>query len=218
MAVFAADTFTGADGTAIVGGGYTASDGGTWSEHPNELAGTACLSDANACRTSAAGLSMYIHSATPGGAEYDVELDVICKTAASPADVTGPAGRILTAARTYYFGNHSRAGATWELRKFVGGVNTLLGSSAGALTAGVTYHAKLEIRNAAKKLFVDGVELISSADNVIAGAGQAGFRQSSAGAAMTNSNGYHADSFVATDLTAGGAGTPYYYDRRRRAA
>lgn len=73
----------------------------------------------------------------------------------------------------------------WELEKEVAGAVTSLGTWNGDQTAGVYYTTKLEIRTAAKKVYVAGVERISSSDDSLTGnnfCGISGFLNTSASA------------------------------------
>jgi hypothetical protein len=102
-----------------------------------------------------------------------------------------------TTANTFYHVRFNHASSKWELFKFVAGVNTSLGTSAVfTYSVGETYNVKLQIRDAAKAVIVDGVEVVTSADNSIAGPGFAGIRWSSG---VTDSTGTHFDNYTVTD-------------------
>ena len=66
-------------------------------------------------------------------------------------------------------------GTSWTLHKKVAGVLTLLHSAAPVAH---TYPCtlKFEIRDATKKVYKDGVEVLTSADNVLTSAGRPGLR------------------------------------------
>jgi hypothetical protein len=86
------------------------------------------------------------------------------------------------------------------LFKTVAGVNTSLGTFNEALINGDERTIKLQIRDATKKVFIDGVERISSADNAITAAGRAGVRFSNALAGNMEM-----DNFDASDVAAAAA-------------
>lgn len=200
MAVFASDNFTDTAGTIL--DAHTPSGGGTWTEHSNYGSSEAVISDVNRLRGNVATASCYYHSGAPATAEYDVDLDVhvITDPAALHEHVVG---RINTGADTMY-GVRRNTSGQWQLYKIVTGTLTSLGTFSQTLTVGVSYRVKLEIRDAAKKVYIDGVERISSADNAITAAGKAGVRFN--GRVTSNSTDRHLDNFEASDP--GGGGSP----------
>jgi hypothetical protein len=80
-------------------------------------------------------------------------------------------------ADTMYYGGYSSGSGNWEIYKVVAGSYTSLGTYAQTLTPTTTYAVKFQIRNASKKLFIDGVERISSADNALATIGHRSARE-----------------------------------------
>lgn len=139
---------------------------------------------------------MYYSGGVPLGAEYDVlaDMTVVTQPAASYAEI---AGRISTSAETLYEGGWEQ-GNGWVLYKGIAGAYTNLGTSAFTPTNGVTYALKLVIRNAAKTLYVNGVQQLTSADNTIATAGRAGLDLHIA----SQTTGQHLDNFLARDPVA----------------
>ena len=133
-------------------------------------------------------------SGVPASAEYDIQANLGAATNEYP----GVIGRVSTSAVTFY---HVRKSATdaWDLYKFVSGSVTLLASWQGTYRDNAV---KLELRDAAKKVYIDGTERISSSDNVITDTGRAGVRFYSGG---SNSR---IDNFVATDATISASGSP----------
>jgi hypothetical protein len=87
------------------------------------------------------------------------------------------------------------------LLKVVAGAETNLGSHALTPVASETHTIKLQIRDAAKKVFVDTVERISSADNAITATGKAGVKWVGA---QTSTTTIHMDDFSVNDLAGGG--------------
>jgi len=126
--------------------------------------------------------------------EYDVT--AIYRYVSDTGSV-GIGGRCSTSAATYYYAYF--LSGQWVLVKSDAGSLTTLGTFATTLTAGTSYTVKLEIRNAAKKLYIDGVERISSTDNTITAAGRVAMR--SAGA-VTTSTGKHIWEVSGNDLIA----------------
>lgn len=178
------DTFTGTNGTALTA--HTADTGETWTKHPNSGTGSMTI-QSNALATGSTD-SFYYNSATPLTAEYDVQV-----TVQGAGYVGGPCGRINTAANTYYICAYYAGGANrWSLDKVVAGVTTNLGTHDGDAPTSAKV-VKLSITDATKKVFLDGVEIISSADNAITAAGKAGINGAG--------NGDTLDTFSATNMT-----------------
>lgn len=195
---FVVDSFTDADGTALAS--HTGETGATWTKHAS-YTGTYSIQSNRAYAGS--GTGAYYASGTPASAEYDVQATVVVVTLTD--NNQSICARIATGANTLYMARHNRAaGGTnnaWELYKIVAGTATLLGSYSQALSGGGSYTLLLEIRDAAKKVYIDGVERISSGDNAITAAGLAGVRSSVPASSTT---GMHLDDFSATDVAAAG--------------
>lgn len=188
MTTFATDTFTDTNGKALAS--HVPSDGGTWAVHPSY--GPSWDIQANRARPSGAG-ALY-HSGVPAGAEYDVQCDFI-NLGSSAIENPGICGRFDTAVNTMYHVRHNTS--DWQLYRFVSGSVTLLGSYGQILTPGQTYSCVFEIRNATKKIIINGVERVTTPDNTITNAGKVGFRASNSSGATT---GIHVDNFSAADL------------------
>jgi hypothetical protein len=182
------DTFTGADGTLL--SAHAGELGAAWTLHPS-YTGTLQLAG-NRLRATSTTATAYYASGVPSGAEYDVTA-TITRLSGSVNSI-GILGRMDTAANTFYMARYSPS--AWQLFKFVNGVSTQLGSAVSDSFPD-TRTVTLEIRDAAKKLFVDGVERISSPDNVITAAGRVGVRDSPS-VAPTDSTGFHLDNLVAS--------------------
>lgn len=198
MPTFVSDTFTAANGTNITA--RTGEVGATWTA--GFVAG-AFLIQGNRAYPSVAG-SVYA-SGTPATAEYTVECDY---TIVSATGSSGPAGRISTSANTYYYTYYDNAAGHWLLVKIVSGTITTLSQWVSAATTGQTYNVKLQLLNATKKVFIDGVERISSTDNAITAAGRAGMRTGAAGTSTTSK---HMDNFLAYDGTTPGPPPHWFY-------
>lgn len=186
---FVADNFTDTDGTLLQS--HTPSDGiGIWSRHGIS---TSNLDIHNNRVTPIAGECEYFRTTDPAGAEYDVEIDVYV---ASNAGYGGVLARVNSGSFEAYAAGYNAGSGNWYLWKVSsGGGFGILGTSPATLVVGQSYHIKLECRDAAKKMFVDGVELISTANNEITAAGKAGIFNGDG----TSTTGYHLDNFSASD-------------------
>jgi hypothetical protein len=196
------DSFTGTDGTLLQG--HVGETGATWTKHPNYPADLTLLTN----RVWGPQWGMYLASGIPSGAEYDVSATLTVKSNAGAIGVVGRAAASGT--DSLYLARYNAATGAWELVSCTSAC-TVLSSFAQTLTVGQTYALKLEIRNAQKKLYVDGVQRASSIDNGITAVGRAGIRQGPADS--TTTTGYHLDNFSvdmpsATDttITAGPSG------------
>jgi hypothetical protein len=178
---FVTDTFTDTDSTPL--GSHTGETGASWTEHGSYVLANDPFITGNKLRSNVDGeMALWYASGTPLSAEYDVECEITMVTLGL-ARKAGVAGRIAAGANTFYFAWYNDFGSSWELLKMVAGASTLLGTY--AVAAGLqTYTLKLEIRDATKKLFLDGVERISSSDNAIAAAGKAGVLSNAGGGAL----------------------------------
>jgi hypothetical protein len=194
MSIVVSCAFTGANGTTLES--YTPDVGGAFAKNTALPPNTAVLAN-NRLRPAGITAGFYYSSTTPVGAEYDVECDFYSVT---PGNDGGIAARVDPTAGTGYLAR-SQGGSVWDLYKVVAGTFTLLGSFTQALGYATNYHVKLQIRNATKKVFVDGVEVISSSDNSISATGHPGFWMSGAD---DNNAGVHFDNYTVDDLVAAG--------------
>lgn len=199
MSTVVLDSFTGTNGTLLTD--HSGETGATWANHPS-YTGTFQIAS-NRCRSTLADgtVNGAFASGTPATAEYDVSASIVIVAASNAGALAsaGLCGRMDESANTLYQASLTE-GTGWRLHKFVGGSATQLGSTVSqTLSNGQSYAVKLEIREASKKLFVGGVEKISSTDNAITATGKAGVR----GRWATDSGGYHYDAFTLTDLASG---------------
>lgn len=191
---FVNDTFTDTDGTTLVG--HTGETGATWTAHPSSAAGNWKV-QTNRVFPDASNVIRYASGVGPfATAEYDVT--AVLRTVTSAANAgQGFCGRMDTAADTFYMARYNVASGVYELFKRVASTFTSLGTfTAAAPGANSSATLVLGIRDATKKLFVSGVERISSADNAITAAGAVGVRS---GAAAATTTGQHFDSISATE-------------------
>lgn len=196
MAIIVADNFTDVAGTDLTA--HTADSGATYARHPAYSGNSAVISDANRARpVTASAQILHVASVAPTGAEYDVS-GVVVKL--SDSGHGGVAGRCHATDATFY-GAVADDSGLWRLYKAEAGSFTSLGTYSQSLTLGTGYTVKLELRNAAKKVYVDGVERISSADNAITAAGKFGPWFYSGGG--SNVTAFHLDSLTAEETATG---------------
>lgn len=186
---FMDDTFTDANST-LLENHAVGEIGATWTKHPNSLTGNGLIST-NRLWGDAADV-LYYASGVPASAEYDVDAIFFCYTVFGGSSVTA---RMDTAANSFYMIRPQ--GATWELQKRVTGTFTSLGTWVDTPAANDTRVSQFQVRDATKKLFVGGVEQISTTDNAVTGAGRIGFR---AGAVGTSASRWVIDRLTGTDL------------------
>lgn len=199
MATFVSDTFTDADSTSLES--HIGETGATWTRHPSYTAAANSLITGNRVRESdAANTATYYASGLPATAEYDVQATL--RKLDSRATFSRIIGRLSTSADTCYLANYRHDVEEFRLFRVEAGTFTQIGSFAQSLTIGQDYVVKLEIRDAAKKVYIDGVERISSSDNVVTAAGRAGIALIGD---ATGANGYHWDSFTAVDAAVASA-------------
>lgn len=175
MATFLSDTFTDTNGTALAS--HTGETGATWTKHGSYSSGAVQISGSARIRsTAASAISLYYASGSPASADYSVTANYRVYTSASdPFTLAGVAGRINTAANTYYvfFGAKNQS-TEWVLRKYVAGVSTDLDTYDATIAADTTYQIKLEMIGTSIKAYIDGVEVCSATDSAISAAGKAG--------------------------------------------
>lgn len=199
MATFTSDSFT-EGGSDVDLSAHTGEIGATWTEHASFTTGAITVDAANdRIYQSSAAASCYHSSGTPASADYYVEAELIHLSAADA--LIGVVGRVDTAANTMYIARYNEANTRWELRKFVAGVTSGLGTFTQSLSIGVTYTLRLDQVGSTIRLLVDGVERISVTDSAISAAGVAGVR---AGGASTSTTRQHLLSFLGVDTSGAG--------------
>lgn len=184
---FVEDSFTDTAATALES--HTGETGASWTKQSGSGME---ITAAGRVKPSAGSGTVYYASGVPGSAEYDVECDIFVVNA---SDYLGPAGRIATGAETFYLAQVEPSAGQIALYKASSGSYTSLGTFSQTFSASNTYAIKLEIRNATKKVYVNGVERISSANNDITDAGRVGLRSF-----VDSSVGLHMDNLVGTNV------------------
>jgi len=190
---FVFDTFTGMDGAEL--STHAGETGATWANVTVGSSGSMYISNANRLRSY--DHSLYCASGLPASAEYDVQADFVL-VGSSPG-YAGIAGRI-DPATGYHYRVYWDAGAqTLYLQKnsaTSGGTSILASYLPGTPASGSTHTIKLEIRNATKKVYYDGVLVMTSTDNELTGAGKAGIYF---GGTNTSTSGWNLDNFSASN-------------------
>lgn len=152
----------------------------------------------------------YTASPAPAGAEYDVEITIVNVDTSTSNRPWWLFGRYVDSSNYYGVGVRPTGLTDIDLRLRVGGVNSSLGTYNGGLSAGDVI--KLEIRDATKRVYINGVQQISSADNSITSVGLAGLGigrdpgNSFAGGNINTS--WTLDDYTVTDAPAGPTDLP----------
>lgn len=172
---FVEDAFTNSNGTAITAHLPTVA-GAKWAETLEGAGGGSCQIQSNKAElvyTEGSGdrFSLVRNRLTAETPAYYVQagLNVGNGTGVNALDV-GVTARMVDANNFYLAVLH--AGGLVELFKRVSGTYTSLGTFSSGSNTGTI---KLQVTDAAKKVFVDGTERISSSDNALTSAGAPGF-------------------------------------------
>jgi hypothetical protein len=189
---FLTDTFTDTEGTTLAS--HSGEVGATWAKVTG-ITGNAEIAS-NRVRGTSSTTALYYASGTPATAEYDITAVIRRQSDLGTVRIYG---RLSTTADTGY-GVRFNGGATnvWELQLIQAGTTTSLGTWAETFSNGEDRTVILEIRDATKKVYIDGVERISSADNTVTSAGRVGMRFF-AGSSPSDITAYHVASITAED-------------------
>src|SRR3990172_5345458 len=191
---FVTDSFTEASDTTLAS--HTGETGATWTLRSTLTATVRGSTDRLEKTEGTVGSVLYHASGTPAGVEYDVYANF------TAVDITkenqpGLTGRYSTSEATFYltgvYGTHN-----WDMWRVVAGSWTSIGSYTQTLVNGTTYAVHLQIRDAAKKLFINDIERISHSDNTITAANKAGLRFYMS--AANEQGGWAMDNFSAVDV------------------
>lgn len=194
MSLFLTDNFTGSNGTLLTA--HTSDSGHSWTQHPAFSTSVALITTNRMSPPDTANPHFAAYSnATPASTEYDVTVDVFVRASVTTSMFIG--GRFSTSAQTGYQLelNYASGDIGLVLYKANAGSLTSLGTySIVAPAVSSTITIKLEIRDAAKKVYVNGTERISSANNDITVAGSVVVGLDGGGSTVT---GMHFDSLTA---------------------
>lgn len=182
------DNFTDTNGTTLTS--HTPDSGGTWATGTSIM-----LINSNTLYASVTqGFSSWYHSSVPAGVDQDIQaaFGVPHSSAVGP----GIGGRVSSDNNNGYFLDHRNG--TWQLWERVGGAApTSIGTYSGDVPTSEKT-GKLEIRDATKKVFVDGVERISSVNNGVTAKGYFGIHAYYSDTATTR----YIDTYFAQDAAA----------------
>jgi hypothetical protein len=192
QAQFVSDSFTGTEATDL--SSHTGETGATWTKY-SAYSGNISISNANRIRSY--DNSLYYASGSPASAEYDVQADFVL--VGSTPGYFGIVGRFDPTTGYGYRVYWDAGNQTLYLQKntaTTGGLSPLSSHVPSTPAANSTHTIKLEIRNATKKVYYDGVLVITSTDNELTGAGKAGVY---AGGTNSNTSGWNLDNFSASN-------------------
>lgn len=161
------DNFTGTDTTILTD--HTSDSSHTWGKVAGNT-GNLTINANTVYSSSSDSANMYYSSFTPADAEYIVKATIY--SSASGGSAPYVCGRLSTSQRTGYCVAY--VGGTWTLNQWVDGTRTELATYTGdaATTSRVV---KLDITDAAKKVYIDDVERINyTTNNTITAAGRPG--------------------------------------------
>jgi hypothetical protein len=201
VTTFASDAFTNTAATLLQ------DHSANWTKH-SSYTGNAQITDANRLRQSTSTTATYYHSGTPASADYSVTANLWVKGFGTTNNSIGVIGRVDTATDTHYWTRVVRitsGGSTRiQLWKVVNGTLTQLGGNVDQTWNDEEAHTlTLDMSGTTIRALVDGAQTHSSTDSAISAAGKAGIK---AGAASSDTDGYHIDSWSADE--AGGGGQP----------
>lgn len=202
LQVLGQDTFTGTTGSVLVNhvsetrhawGYVTGGGGGDW-----------ILSNVGTAYPGSAGTGHdTVFLAIPASNEYDVSADFVPFThVVDFADSPRLLGRWVQTAQTGYLVYNS--GGDWILYKFEAGVATaFLGTFTAPFTDGTPVHVLMQIRNAAIKIYLNGILIITSLTPNLSQVGYGGIGSGFMPTAASNTTGVHMRNFFVTGVAAG---------------
>lgn len=188
------DTLTDTTGTVL--SAHTPEAGSSYVKHPLYTPTAVITAGGRARHNGGAGVSsntLYRNLTVLASASYDVKATIFAASATDVAFRTGIVARCDASADTFYLVRYSGANEQWEFIAKIAGTDTVLDTYPKALSSGQTVTVLFVVRDALKRVFIDGVERMSSSDNSITAAGSAGMRLGDAGG--TDSTGLQVDTF-----------------------
>ncbi len=197
---FLTDAFGGTSGQEL--SAYNAA----WAQHPNQTGTTLNVSNEGRARSNSGTTqtqATYTNSATPSGADYYVEADLVAKSNIGWAGVSARAGHTSGDEASYSSRFHNGNG--WRLiRNSAAGAATVLGTDTTdgtTLAVGSSRTFRLEVEGSTVRLKVSGALRLEVTDTNISTARRVGLNYR----AGSDTVGYHLDNLVAAAL---GGGTP----------
>ncbi len=193
MPTFLSDSMTDTEDTLL--SAHTGETGATWTRHPVQAMTAEVAANRVRSSSTTASRCIYYASGAPANADYDVEAVVYI---ASTASEVGVAGRMDTAAETYYYFAARPNPGDYRLAKSVSGTVTTLGSLVvNTFTAGESVTIRLEMRGDQISGYVDGTRVVGPiTDTTLTAAGKTGVRFFGA---FADTTGPHVESITAAD-------------------
>lgn len=171
------DTFTEASDTLLAA--HTSDSGHGWVEHPNFATDAEVIaSEGRVHGTSTGATSIYYVNQAPPAAEYDVEAILRFSTNNTQSQ-NGLIARASTSQTTFYYAFFS--GTAVQILRFVNGTSTIMASASFSPTLNTDYTVRFEIRDAAKTVYINGAQAVTTNDNTITDAGRIGLAMRSLG-------------------------------------
>ncbi len=171
MSTFLSDDFTGGAGNLNL---HSPQTGGLWVQHTSYLG---CTLDLNGSGQVGVGTdntdALYYNAATPGSADYDVTITI---TNVTNNDFPAAAGRINTAADTYYRAQADIAAGTLNAYKTVAGVTNAVGNTASGITWADGDTITLSMVGTTIVAKRNGTGLTTGTDSAISATGKAGLK------------------------------------------
>ncbi len=196
--IFASDLFTDTDNAVL--NTHPPSSGGSWTELVS--GGSAAIIFSNVVlASSGSSVGLYVHSATPPSANYDIEA-TLGKFGSSLADeYYGVIGRAIDASNYYSFFYSGNAGG-WRVEAVVGG--SVVASDTVTASIGIgSYALKLSLNGTSIDGYVDGVLTCHTTNAGLSAAGKAGLMVFNVSAASPDA---WLDTWSATEIS--GDSTP----------
>lgn len=197
MSIFIKDTFTDTDNTLLEN--HTGETGATWTKHTTTGTGSAQITNANRLQSGTANSVIYTASGTPASAVYTVE--VIFRMLTDINDVGCVCGRIASTSVANGYISYAYGGIQYYLSRLDSGVETVLAQVDETYNTAQDYRLSLHLTDSQKRMSIDSIEKLTSADNTYTAAGLAGVLFNLA--AGSDTTGTHLDNFVASE------GMPY---------
>lgn len=212
MTIIVSDTFTEAVSQVLTS--HTPDIGSPWTLEEDTTSGgsniqAASASDQARCSaTTASSRILYSSNPDPTSASYDVQLTWVTVPTGSD-DPTWLFAR-MTDTQNYYFAGSYQGGAAADKKIFKIVSNSKTELASGDSGAADNDVLKFQIRTATKKLFKNGVEQLSTSDDVLTSAGRCGIALGNLGSSSTDDvNGSWAgDDYSVDEISTGSMALP----------
>ncbi|MCA1571361.1 MAG: hypothetical protein LC798_13775 [Chloroflexi bacterium] len=192
---FVYDSFSDANGKTLAT--HDGERGATWAVHPSYSLGSYPRIINNRVRAANSnGFVLVYASGEPPTSEYSIRWKQKVKSTSKQLYICG---RVSETDDTFYTAGYNYVFGYWEIGKQVNGTYFQLGTWTDSPADESEQECILDLTDAAKKLYVDGVERISSADNTITDKGRVGVQYWDNG---TDTTGIHLDYISAVGIGA----------------